>query len=106
MTRRIAHLVARRAWLSFALSMSATSCTRALQLVGGNALGDEALLGGLLAGQVLTHHRVVHRLAERHQLGRDLGGAAAGQDAPVDFATGRTAHRPAQIAMSQANSGP
>src|SRR5690606_20893607 len=30
-----------------------------LEPVGRDALGDEALLGGLLAGQVLAHHRVV-----------------------------------------------
>src|SRR6478736_6495630 len=56
------------------------------QLVGGERFVDHALLGRLLAGQVLAHHRVVHRVAEAHQLGRDLGGAAAGEDRPVDLA--------------------
>src|SRR6478752_4492821 len=56
------------------------------QLVGRERFVDHALLGGLLAGQVLAHHRVVHRVAEAHQLGRDLRGAAAGEDRPVDLA--------------------
>src|SRR5690606_38616014 len=56
-----------------------------LELVGRQRLVDHALFGGLLARQVLAHHRVVHRVAEAHELGRDLGGTAAGQDRPVDL---------------------
>src|SRR3569623_33904 len=47
---------------------------------------DQAPFGGGPAVDILAHHRMVHRLAERQQLDRDLGRPAARQNAPVDLA--------------------
>src|SRR3569832_1351315 len=57
-----------------------------LQRVERQRLVAQAPFGGGLAVDILAHHRMVHRLAEREQFDRDLGCAAAGQDAPVDLA--------------------
>src|SRR6185295_16285016 len=46
----------------------------------------KAPFGGGLAVDILAHHRVIHRLAKRHQLDRYLGRATAGQETPIDLA--------------------
>src|SRR2546427_12502790 len=65
--------------------MPSKSRLAGLQAIGRQRLVDQAPLGGRAAVDVLAQHGVVHGTAEGQQLHGHLGGAATGQDAPVDF---------------------
>src|SRR3569623_1915057 len=58
----------------------------ALEIGERQSFVDPAPIGGGPAVDILAHHRMVHRLAERQQLDRDLGRPAARQNAPDDLA--------------------
>src|SRR5256885_11787986 len=56
-----------------------------LQPLSGKRLVDQPRGSGWLARQSLAEERVIHRLAHGHELDRNLAGAAARKDAPVDL---------------------
>ena len=96
----MASLVALSATGFFFSSVLATVVTRSFSFSSGSGLVDQAPFGGGPAVDVLAHQGVIHGAAEGQQLARDLGRAAAGQDAPVDLrqAELRLLRREGQIA--------